>query len=481
MKNKIKKLSLTRKFFISMILSVTFLMILLICLEIYHSFNKYQLEVELLQVRSMGDQKDLIRNEVDKVIFYISELIIFSQQLPPESQMDLPELKQFLISEIIDFRYRSDGYFFGSTRDGEPLFSNGIITQGTGSVWDLTDPDGVKIIQKQQEAFDNPNGVFTEYSWRKLNQSEPSPKISYTKAIPELDWIIGTGVYLVDINQQISYQKKQLRSLLQNRTISYLTLLFAYFLLSFLIIKHFSSNIKSNIESFSHFFFKASDNYDNIDLDSLHYSEFREIATAANIMIDKRKKSDDALKLSENKYKQLIETTSEGFWMINPEMITLEVNESVCQMLGYSPDQIIGKSPIDFIDENDQHIFLTQFNQSPDLIHNSYEMHFTSKSGNKIPCHIKATNLYYQNNEFYAAFAFITDITDRKKYEQKLKDYHDHLEDLIKIRTKDLEEKNEELKKYNKLFIGREFRIKELRDQVKAMEEKLDSLSPNNS
>ena len=477
MKNKIKKLSLTRKFFISMTLSVTFLMILLICLEIYHSYNKYQLEVELLQVRSMGDQKELIKNEVDKVIFYISELIKFDQQLPPESQMDLPELKQFLISEIINLRYRTDGYFFGSARKGEPLFSNGIITQGTGNVWDVADPDGVKIIQKQHEAFDNPNGVFTEYSWKKLDQSEHSPKISYTKAVPELDWIIGTGVYLEDINQQISYQKKQLRSLLQNRTISYLALLFAYFLLSFLIIRHFSFNIKLNIESFIHFFFKASDNYDNIDLDSLHYSEFREIAKAANIMIEKRKKSEEALSISEDKYKTLISTTSEGFWLVDPDMITVEVNESICRMLEYSPEDIIGKKPVDFIDENDQHIFLAQFNQSPDLIHNSYEMHLTTKSGNKIPSLIKATHLYDQNNELYATFAFITDITARKENEQKIKDYHDHLEDLIKIRTKDLEEKNKELKKYNKLFIGREFRIKELRDQVKALEEKLDSRS----
>ncbi|MDP8221544.1 MAG: PAS domain S-box protein, partial [Candidatus Stygibacter frigidus] len=350
-----------------------------------------------------------------------------------------------------------------------------------GNVWDLTDPNGVKIIQKQHEAFDNPNGVFTRYSWRKLGQLEPSPKISFTKAVPELDWIIGTGVYLEDVNKQIDYQKKQLRTLLQNRTFSYLALLLAYFLLSFLIIKHFSSNIKSNIESFTHFFSKASDSYENIELQKLHYSEFKEIASAANIMIDKRKKSEEALKISENKYKELINTTSEGFWMVDPEMITIEVNKSICRMLEYSPEDIIGKSPVDFVDDNDQQIFLKQFNQSSDMVHNSYEMNFTSKSGKKIPCLIKATHLYDQNNEFYASFAFITDITDRKENEQKLNDYQEHLEDLIKERTKDLEEKNKELNRYNKLFIGREYRIKELRDQVKKLEDKLDNFPQNNS
>jgi len=63
------------------------------------------------------------------------------------------------------------------------------------------------------------------------------------------------------------------------------------------------------------------------------------------------------------------------------------------------------------------------------------------------------------------------EITKRKQAEEELKKHHDHLEELVKERTKELEEKNTELERYNKLFVEREFRIKELREKVKEMEE----------
>jgi len=40
-------------------------------------------------------------------------------------------------------------------------------------------------------------------------------------------------------------------------------------------------------------------------------------------------------------------------------------------------------------------------------------------------------------------------------------------------RTKDIEAKNKELERFNKLFVGREFRIKELREKVKELKRKL--------
>ena len=66
------------------------------------------------------------------------------------------------------------------------------------------------------------------------------------------------------------------------------------------------------------------------------------------------------------------------------------------------------------------------------------------------------------------------EITDRKEAEEELKKYRDHLEELVKERTDELEEKVAELERMNDLFIGREFRIKELRDRVGELELKRD-------
>ena len=67
-------------------------------------------------------------------------------------------------------------------------------------------------------------------------------------------------------------------------------------------------------------------------------------------------------------------------------------------------------------------------------------------------------------------------ITKRRKAEQELSKYREHLEELVKERTKELEEKNKELERFNNLFVDREFRIKELKDKVKELEKKLNSV-----
>ncbi|MEA1935375.1 MAG: PAS domain-containing protein [Thermodesulfobacteriota bacterium] len=65
------------------------------------------------------------------------------------------------------------------------------------------------------------------------------------------------------------------------------------------------------------------------------------------------------------------------------------------------------------------------------------------------------------------------DITERKQMEEALQKSQEHLECLVKERTSELEEKNAELERMNDVFVGREFRIKELRDRVKELELKI--------
>jgi PAS domain S-box-containing protein len=69
--------------------------------------------------------------------------------------------------------------------------------------------------------------------------------------------------------------------------------------------------------------------------------------------------------------------------------------------------------------------------------------------------------------------SIIHDITERVKIEAELENYKINLEKLVKERTqeledvnKDLKDKNKELEKFHDLFISREFRIKELREEL---------------
>ena len=75
------------------------------------------------------------------------------------------------------------------------------------------------------------------------------------------------------------------------------------------------------------------------------------------------------------------------------------------------------------------------------------------------------------DNEIISVIGNIMDITESKNMETELAEYRSKLEELVKVRTETLEKKNAELEHFNELFVDREFRIKELRDRVKELEE----------
>ncbi|MBN2789869.1 MAG: PAS domain S-box protein [Candidatus Delongbacteria bacterium] len=62
------------------------------------------------------------------------------------------------------------------------------------------------------------------------------------------------------------------------------------------------------------------------------------------------------------------------------------------------------------------------------------------------------------------------DVTEKKRMEYELEQHREHLEELVEQRTKELNDKNTELERINKLFFNREHRIKELKEQLKKYE-----------
>lgn len=68
----------------------------------------------------------------------------------------------------------------------------------------------------------------------------------------------------------------------------------------------------------------------------------------------------------------------------------------------------------------------------------------------------------------------IIDIQNRKTLvENELREHKEHLEELVKKRTEELNEKNKRLENFHELFIWREFRIKELRDEIKKLKQEM--------
>ena len=148
--------------------------------------------------------------------------------------------------------------------------------------------------------------------------------------------------------------------------------------------------------------------------------------------IVERKQGEEALRTSERKYRTLLEITSEGCWLINPDLKTIEVNAALCKMLGYSQDEMLGKTPFDFVDDENRKIFIEQTSKISVTAHRSYEITLKKKNGEDLATYFNATTIRDESGEVKGSFAFITDITEKKRAEESLRKSEEQYRNIFK-------------------------------------------------
>lgn len=136
--------------------------------------------------------------------------------------------------------------------------------------------------------------------------------------------------------------------------------------------------------------------------------------------ITKRQMATEALAASERKLRSILATSNEGFWLLDNVPATIEVNDALCKILGRPREEIIGKTPMDFADEENQRIFRDHIARRELGVADSYEVSLTRPDGSQVPCLLHATPFYDEKGAKAGAFAMCTDITLRRQQEAEL-------------------------------------------------------------
>ncbi|MBZ5565342.1 MAG: PAS domain S-box protein [Acidobacteriia bacterium] len=132
------------------------------------------------------------------------------------------------------------------------------------------------------------------------------------------------------------------------------------------------------------------------------------------------KRIEQALRDSEQKLRSILETTGEGFWMIDNETITTAVNDAMCATLGTPREQILGRSVFDFVDEENAATLREQIERRGRGERGAYEITLIRPDGLRVPCIFHANPLFGPDGRKIASFAMVTDITERKRAEEAL-------------------------------------------------------------
>ncbi|MCH7559446.1 MAG: PAS domain S-box protein, partial [Planctomycetes bacterium] len=142
--------------------------------------------------------------------------------------------------------------------------------------------------------------------------------------------------------------------------------------------------------------------------------------TAAWRDVTERKQAEDNLRESEEHYRMLTETMNDGLGQVDETGTYVYVNNKFGEMLGYSPDEMVGRHWTAFFDKNAQKITNEQLTKRRKGISKPYELENTRKDGQKIFIHISPQGIFDAEGKFKGSFAIMTDITGRKRAEEQI-------------------------------------------------------------
>lgn len=123
----------------------------------------------------------------------------------------------------------------------------------------------------------------------------------------------------------------------------------------------------------------------------------------------------------DDRYRLIVDTANEGYWLIGEGGKTIEVNDALCRMLGYARDEMLGKTPFDFVDEENRKVFEYQIGRRSETDRRAYEITLTAKDGSDVYTRFSASTLQTLPDSQAVSFAFVTDITESKRQAQELK------------------------------------------------------------
>ncbi len=133
-----------------------------------------------------------------------------------------------------------------------------------------------------------------------------------------------------------------------------------------------------------------------------------------------RKVAEEALKKSEEEYRRLVEQSSDGIWLLDKEFLTVYVNPAMEKMLGYSKEEMTGRSWYDFGDPEWVLRAKELEKRRESGIGEPHDFLFIHKDGRNVLTRISTTPLYDNDGSFDGAIGVLSDITMQKQAEEAL-------------------------------------------------------------
>ncbi|HXD15917.1 MAG TPA: PAS domain S-box protein [Vicinamibacterales bacterium] len=155
--------------------------------------------------------------------------------------------------------------------------------------------------------------------------------------------------------------------------------------------------------------------------------------------ITQRHAVEQALRDSEQQYRALVETANEGIWRVDQDARITFVNRRMADLLRITPEDMVGRHKWEFVFDEDVAAMQGLFDRRRQGVSEERaDIRFRRGDGREIWTLMSARPLYDERGSFTGAVDLFTDITDRRRWEQELRDADRRKDEFLAVLAHEL-------------------------------------------
>ncbi|MFT7387035.1 MAG: two-component system NarL family sensor kinase [Candidatus Endobugula sp.] len=164
--------------------------------------TQYQLDKLSLNTATAYKNSVIERRQVELKNYTLLALSSIDH-LYSNDDIDKDVAQELAKNVLTNLKYTEDGYFFAYTTDGTGVVHPIQPFRIGENWWNLQDEAGTFLIQelvKNAQA----GGGYLQYFWNKPSSGSMGTKMAYSVMLDKWGWMLGTGVYIDDIEEQVT-------------------------------------------------------------------------------------------------------------------------------------------------------------------------------------------------------------------------------------------------------------------------------------
>jgi two-component system cell cycle sensor histidine kinase/response regulator CckA len=331
-----------------------------------------------------------------------------------------------ILKRIGKIRFGNYGYIFVTDFDGITLWNETRRDLIGKRIWTTESPDGEGAVKRAREEAVKPTGGFIEYKWNNPASNRLETKISFVKAIPDWEWIIGTGVYKNEVEGVITQKRQELQAHVNQQVLKIIGIFLLIFFVVIVITLLFSKRLRKEFDVFLSFFRRAAVSHEKIDSSKLFAEEFKMLGDSANQMLEEQQAVEKSLRESEERLAVTFRSIAEGVITTDTGYNVVLINRAAEELTGWGQEDARGKSLpriFQIVDEKTnvpvQHPVMMAVEQNK-VIGLAGPVVLVARDGTRRLISHSAAPIQDKDGDIIGAVMAFQDITEKRKMEEEL-------------------------------------------------------------